>query len=423
MPPLDTRVRLWTVAVLVASGTSGLALIRDFLHRADAVPPAWRTLAVWGVGATMAVGSLMLLALVLFWRRWEERHLLGAVLALGGLLVLGPATAKTAGRLVLGPRHMVLDSVLQVEVAAEMLSQGRNPYRETYHGTALETWHDGRDRFPLHHMVYPPVPVLVTAPLRTASVGLFGVYDSRFLLIPAWIAAFAVAMRAWRGNPWRPLLLAVAFLNPLILPNLHVGRWDTLALLIWTLALLAWTRGAHSWMAALLGLMAGVKPVFLAAGVFGALAVVRDARDLRRWSAAWLGAFVLPLLPFLVWDAPALWEDLVAAPLALGGRPPILVDAGPYGGAWVVKLLGGRAPAWLVQIPVTLATAFVMGREVKERRTSTAAGLALGVTLATFFYFGSYADAAYVGFLLSMAAVGIGFDRRPPEPSAAAAPN
>jgi hypothetical protein len=410
MPALDARVRLWTVALLVASGTSGLALLRAFLDRAESLPPAWRSLAVWGVGATTAAGTLLLLALVLFWRRLEERHLVAAVVALGVLLVLGPATAKTAGRLALGPGHMVLDSVLQVEVASGMLVQGRNPYRETYYGTDLETWHGGRDRFPLRHLVYPPVPLLLTAPVRAACIGLFGAYDSRFLLIPAWIAAFAICLKAWRGLPWRALLLAVAFLNPLILPNLHVGRWDTLALLVWVLGLTAWARERPAAWAVALGILAGIKTVFLAAGVFGALAVVRNARDARRWGAAWAGAFVLPLLPFVVWDAPALWEDLVAAPLALGGRPSILVDAGPYGGAWIARLLGGVAPAWILQIPVTLGVAAMAGREVFERRSAAAVGAALGVTLATFFYFGSYADAAYVGYLLSMAAAGFGFD-------------
>lgn len=410
MPPLDARVRLWTVAILVAAGASGLALIRAFLDRSDALPPAWRTLVVWGVGAATAAGTLLLLLLVTGWRRLTERHLLGAVAALGLLLVVAPTAAKTAGRLRLGPTRMVLDAVLQVEVAAGMLGEGRNPYRENYAGTDLERWHEGRDRFPLRHLVYPPVPLLVTWPLQAVCRTVFGAYDSRFLLLPAWIAAAALCARAWRGNPWRPFLLTAAFLNPLILSDLHVGRWDTLILLLWVLAALAWSRGRRIPAAITFGAMAGVKLTLLAGGVFALLAVAREKRALPRWAAAWLGAFFLPLLPFLAWDAGALWEDLVAAPLGLGGHPARLIDAGAVGGGWVARLLGGRAPGWILQGPAVLAVAITAGREVLERGTQTAVGLATAATLATFFYFGSYAEPSYVGFLLSMAAVSCGFD-------------
>jgi hypothetical protein len=424
---LDTRVRLWTVAMLVVAGTSGLALIRDFLSRIEAVPPGWRSFAAFGVGATLAVGTLLLLLLVVFWRRLEERHLAAAAAGLGLLLVLAPAAAKTAGRLVLGPTHMVLDAILQVEVAADLLAEGRNPYREDFFGTDLERWHEGRDRFPLHHMVYPPVPLVLTLPARMLSRAALGVYDSRFLLIPAWIASFLICLKAWRGQPWRPFLLTVAFLNPLILADLHVGRWDTLVLLLWVLAAAAWARGRPLWTACALGAMAGVKLTLLAAGVFAVLALAGEKRDVRRWIAVAAAAFLLPLLPFLLWDPAALWEDLVTAPLGLAGHPSRIIDAGAYGGGWLVRLLGGSSsspgilPGWIIQGPVTLAVALMAAREVRARRTQASFGLATALTLATFFYFGSYSDPSYIGFLLSMAAVSFGFDGRPTSSPAGAA--
>jgi hypothetical protein len=410
MNPPDVRLRLWTVGTLVAFGASGLALLRSFLGQVESLPSSWRGIALAGLWAVILAGTLLLLLVLCFWKRLGPRLLMAAVVAVGILVVLVPAVAKTCGRLALGSNRMVLDSVLQVEVAADFVAQGRNPYREDYFGTELEAWHGARERFPLRHLVYPPVPLLATLPFRAVSRGLFDAYDSRFILIPALAAAFLLCAKAWKSDPWRPLLLTLSFLNPLVLSDFHVGRWDTLILLGWVGACLAWTRGRPAGMAVLLGLLGGIKLTLLAGGVFGFLSAPQGRRERIRWAGAFGGAFLLPLVPFILWDAGALFEDLVAAPLGLGGHPARVIDAGPYGGGWVQRMLGG-IPGWLVQVPATLGVGFVLGREAWDRRRPAAFGIATVVTLATFFTFGSYSEASYFGFFLSMAVAAIGFDR------------
>ena len=420
-PGTPAPLSAWTVALLAALSLSGASLLRGFLHRLGALPQGWSGWVGAGILASLVVLVGGAFVLVLRWRRWTPRALAAAVLGLFGILVLVPAVAKTAGRLHSGSQAMVLDSVLQVEVAAGMLAAGRNPYRETYRGTELEAWHRGVDRTSLDHLVYPPLPMLLVLPFREVCLRAFGGFDSRFLLIPAVAVAFGLCWRAWRGDGGRPALLAIAFLNPLLLPNFHVGRWDTLVLLLWTLALAAWIRGRDSWMAAFLAMAALVKTTAAPAALFGAFLVARCRPEgLRRWIAVYAAVTGAVLLPFLAWDAPALIDDLFVWTAGLGPTPVPIVDAGPYGFAGIVLSLGWVSspfdpfPFWVVQWPATAAVAAWGVAELRRRPSPWVFGAATTLTAGTYLYFNRFSDPAYFGALLSMAAVSAGFDRVAP---------
>ena len=414
MTPLPERVRLWTLAALVSMLAADLAVIRSYADRSDLLSPGWARLAWAAVYGTVGLSVLLLLLMVVFWRRLDEQRMSIAVLVFFLLLGLAPGLAKGVGRLQRGPTFMIFDTLLHVEVAARLLSEGRNPYREDYAATEMGRWHEGRDRVQLHHLVYPPLSVVVTAPLQAASIRLFGAYDSRLIWLPALGATFALCWRRWAGNPWRPLLLALAFLNPLLFGHHHGGKVDTLALVFLILGLCEASRGRPLGLAVMLGLAAATKTNFVLAAPFGLAWAASTRRDVLRWSAAWGAAFAVWFLPFLVWDAGALIEDLLIAPGRGTASDPLLVDAGAFGGAWPA-LLAGNSPAfpfWALQIPATLAVAWTGVRDVLRERTLFAFGLAAATTVGVFFYFNRFSDAAYFGTLLAWVAAAAGFSAR-----------
>ena len=369
--------------------------------------------------------ALLLVVIAAAWRRLSVRHWEALSALLFAVLAVAPTAGKTAGRLTLGPGRMTLDSILQVEVASDMLAQGRNPYREEYFGTDLEVWNRGVDRPAMHHLVYPPLPMLITLPLRQFGLRTLGLYDSRFLLLPALVATFLLAWRSWKGWEWRAATLAVVFLNPLLLEDFHVGRWDTLILLLWSLALRAATSGRPLAMAVWLALGALTKTTLLATALVGVIYACRTRRDATRWLAVYGAVFLGVLLPFFLWSPGDLYQDLFASLQGIGPYPYAIVSSGPLGFASVVLALGwvpspaAYFPFWILQIPATLAVAAASIRALLRERTLTSMASAFVLILGTYLYFNRCSDAAWFGALLSMAALALGYDRTA-EPSAPA---
>ncbi len=414
---MDARTRGWTAAILAGASLWGVHLLRHFHELAVPLQGRLGTLVrVSTAGATLGVvGILVLIAAA--WRRLSLRQWETLAALLFAVLVVAPTIGKTGGRLALGPGHMSLDSIIQVEVASGMLLQGRNPYREDYFGTDLEVWHGGVDRPAMHHFVYPPLPLLLTLPLRQLCLATLGVYDSRFLLLPVLAGAFLLAWTSWRGKPWRAAALAAAFLNPLLIEDFHVGRWDTLILLVWSLALRAATSGKPRAMAVWLALGALTKTTLLLTAPLGAIVACRTRREAVRWLALYGAVFGSVLLPFFAWSPKDLYQDLFGATQGIGPYPYAIVCSGALGFPSIVLALGWVAspaayfPFWIFQIPATVAVAVPSIRSLLRDRTLASMGGAFAMILGTYLYFNRLSDAAWFGALISMAALALGYDR------------
>ena len=426
---MDARTRACTAAILAGASLWGIHLLRNFHELAGPLQGRFGSLVRASTAGAIVVLALLLVVVAAGWRRFSARH--GELLCafLFALLVVAPTAAKAAGRLILGPGHMILDAVLQVEVASDMLAHGRNPYGGNFFGTELEVWNRGSDRPSMHHVVYPPMPILVTLPLRLFCMATLRVYDSRFLLLPVLVGTFLLAWRSWRNWPWRAAVLALVFLNPLQIEDFHVGRWDTLILLFWSLALRAASGGKPRAMAVWLALAALTKTTVLAAAPLGAIVACRTRREGLRWLALYGAVFGGVLLPFLVWSPKDLYQDLFAALQGRGPYPYAIVSSGPLGFSSVVLALGWAAspaayfPFWIFQIPATLAVARASICSLLRERTLTSMGSAFVMILGTYLYFNRCSDAAWFGALFSMAALAVGYDRAAPAARPAESPS
>lgn len=415
--PLDARVKVWSLAVVVGACLWNVHLLHRFLAQAQSLSGRFGSLVRFSLGASLLLTVALLLGASVGWRRLADRYWEVLIAGLFALVVLAPAFGKTAGRLLLGPERMTLDPILQVEVASEMLAQGRNPYAETYFGTDLGRWNGGADLPAMHHLVYPPLPVVVTLPLRKLCLRTVGVYDSRFLLIPVLIVSFCLTWRAWKGWPWRGVFLGLAFLNPLLIEDFHVGRWDTLILLLWILALRSAAAGQGRAMAVWLALGALTKTTLLASALMGVIYVCRSRREALRWLGLFAAVFLGLFLPFFLWNPREMYLDLFGATQGIGPHPFPITSTPPFGFASVVLALGWAAspaayfPFWIFQIPATLGTAVCRVRSLLKDRTLE--GMAIGFVsiVGVYLYFNRYSDPSWFGALASMALLASGTDR------------
>jgi hypothetical protein len=395
----------------------GVHLLSNFHLLASSLHGRFGALVRAGTAGAILLLALTLVVVAAGWRRLSVRHWEALAALLFGLLVVVPMLGKTAGRLALGPAHMTLDSVIQVEVASDMLVHGRNPYGEDYFGTDLDVWNHGVDRPAMHHLVYPPLPMLLTLPLRKLCLATVGVYDSRFLLLPVLLGTFLLAWTSWRGRPWRAAALSAVFLNPLFIEDFHVGRWDTLILLLWSFAMRAATSGKPRAMAVWLALAALTKTTLLAAAPLGVIVACRTRREAVRWLALYGAIVGGVVLPFFLWSPKDFYQDLFAALQGVGPYPYAIVSYGALGFASVVLALGWAAspaayfPFWIFQIPATIAVAVPSLRVLLRERTLSSMGGAFVMILGIYLYFNRCSDAAWFGALLSMGVLALGYDR------------
>jgi hypothetical protein len=414
---VDPRTRGWTAAILAGASLWGVHLLSNFHLLASSLHGRFGGLVRAGTAGAVLLLALALVLVAAGWRRLSVRQWEALSALLFGLLVVVPTIGKTAGRLALGPAHMTLDSIIQNEVAADMLVHGRNPYGEDYFGTDLDVWNRGVDRPAMHHLVYPPLPMLLTLPLRQLCLATVGVYDSRFLLLPVLLGTFLLAWTSWRGRPWRAAALTAVFLNPLFIEDFHVGRWDTLILLLWSFALRAATSGKPRAMAVWLALAALTKTTLLAAAPLGAIVACRTRREAVRWLSLYGAIVGGVVLPFFLWSPKDFYQDLFAALQGVGPYPYAIVSSGALGFASVVLALGWAAspaayfPFWIFQIPATIAVAVPSLRGLLRERTLTSMAGAFVMILGTYLYFNRCSDAAWFGSLLSMGVLALGYDR------------
>lgn len=361
------------------------------------------------VCGTVAFGAVAAMLAPGLRRRLTERVMAWAMVGLIAAFVVMPMAAKIAGRMRHGTTRMVLDSTLQIEVAADFLIRGKNPYTETYHKTALEEWHRGVERPPIFHLVYPPLPVVLAAPLRAAFGDRF---DFRFLLMAALGVGLVVAWYDWRDTGLRPLLLFLTFANPWILGSVIVGRLDVLITLFLILAMREFRRGGERAAGVWVSLAIATKtPLALLVVPLAAAAKGGVARSLT-WS---LGPAAMIALPFLAWDAGAFVEDVV---LSLAGRtasPFPIIDVGVYGISGIPLIMGwvnspeAFFPFALIQVPATVVLLWLGAKAARGTPRADVVMATYALASAAFFYLGRFSDPVYYGALVASAAIGVGY--------------
>ena len=270
---------------------------------------------------------------------------LAIALILGvGLLLTAPATLLQLGlRDSTAPWFFTNDSTYQAELGGELLLDLDNPYGHDYRESGLERFYtrDGgvservREReVALEHFAYFPGSVATAAIWRVLPEP----FDDYRLLVLCCNLGMLAAALAFRGPLAARLALgALLVYNPIAVRSAWFGQNDAPSLLLLVLAFALASRRRFGWAAAALGAAVLLKQFALVAAPFLALMILREAGalggprggalrngapasaspshaaldTLRGPTLAFLGVLAAGILPFLVIDPVAFYEDTI----------------------------------------------------------------------------------------------------------------
>jgi glycosyl transferase family 87 len=280
----------------------------------------------WDVGIARSAAFLAAIlcgaaALTLFrrssWPRWAGVAL---VLVVGAML-LAPSTLLQLGlRDSTAPWFFTNDSTYQVELAGKALLDGHNPYGYDYAHSGLERFYtfDGsvservrRREVALRHYAYFPGTVVTAAGWRLLPRP----FDDYRLFLLLCTLGSLVAVLAFRAPlAWRLAIAAIVVANPIAVRSAWFGQNDAPSILLLILAFALVTRGRYAWAAASIGGAVLLKQFAIVAVPFLAVMLLKRGAqrpELRRAGLVFAGVLAAGILPFLVWDPGAFYEDTV----------------------------------------------------------------------------------------------------------------
>ena len=280
----------------------------------------------WDVGIARAAAFLAALlcgaaALTLFRERtWRRGAGIALVLAVG-LLLAAPSTLLQLGlRDSTAPWFFTNDSTYQIEQSGDLVLHGENPYGHDYRRSGLERFYtrDGtlservREReVALRHFAYFPGAPLSAAAWRILPEPFD---DYRLLVLVAVLAGLGAALAFRAPLGLRLALGAVLVCNPVAVRCAWFGQNDPVSLTLLVLAFALVTRSRFGWAAASLAGAVLLKQFALVALPFLALMLLAAGADrgqLKRAALVFGGVTLAGVLPFLIADPVAFYDDTV----------------------------------------------------------------------------------------------------------------
>jgi Glycosyltransferase family 87 len=270
--------------------------------------------AAFGAALLCGAAAVVLLSVRRSLPRWTGIALVLAV----GLLLAAPSTLLQLGlRDSTAPWFFTNDSTYQVELGGELLLDLDNPYGHDYRDSGLERFYtrDGtvservqEREVALQHFAYFPGTVVSAAVWRLLP----GPFDDYRLFVLFCNLGMLGAALAFRGPlTWRLALGAVLVCNPIAVRSAWFGQNDAPSLLLLVLAFALVTRRRFAWAAAALAGAVLLKQFALVAAPFLALMIVKEGGSLKRPAIAFGGVLAAGILPFLVADPKAFYDDTI----------------------------------------------------------------------------------------------------------------
>jgi hypothetical protein len=233
-----------------------------------------------------------------------------------GILLSAPSTLLQLGlRDSTAPWFFTNDSTYQAELGGELLLDLDNPYGHDYSESGLERFYtrDGsvservrEQEVALEHFAYFPGAVVTAAVWRVLPEPFD---DYRLLVLLATLAMLPAAL-LFRGPLGSRLVLgAVLVCNPIAVRSAWFGQNDAPSLLLLVLAFALVTRRRFAWAAAALAGAILLKQFAIVGVPFLALMVPRE--EWKRAGLAFGGVLAAGVLPFLVADPVAFYEDTI----------------------------------------------------------------------------------------------------------------
>jgi hypothetical protein len=369
------------------------------------------------------------------WRRRAKWGLLSAILLTALFL---PTFELILLRQQSGPASYTHDGgVIQTEAAIQFLLQGKNPYVEDYTKTPMAEWGFSKFRTALYHYPYLPWTFLFSAPFYLLGHAL-GFYDQRLVYLLLLALALVLAPRLVKGERNQLALVACLGLNPIMALDVIFGQNDSFVLCWLLFSLVSWQQwqkrhkpGTLPWLSTLCFWFAcASKPsawfyapfyVFLlgdAKNMTSASAHLLDSwLTLGRaipalWRRTWpvLATLVCLLLPYLLWNAFALYDDVWRWSNGQGETGYQIWGWGASNYVLALALVTDRFaqwPFWRLEVIVALPLLLWLIYRQQQMNTLANACWHYGCFLLAFFYASRFLNDNYLGYILAFLALGI----------------
>jgi hypothetical protein len=364
------------------------------------------------------------------WRMGAKWTLLTAILVTALFL---PTTKLILLRQGSGPASYTHDGgVIQTEATIQFLLSGKNPYIEDYTATPMAEWGFGRYRTALYHYPYLPWTFVFSAPFYLLGQAV-GFYDQRIVYLVLLAVALALASRLVQGERNQLALVACLGLNPIMTLDVLFGVNDSFVLCWIIFSLVCWRQWQTQpvllasnrrmlWLSALcFGLACASKPTAWFFTPFYAMLLLRGERIewrnlpamlLNLFRRVWpaVTAFVLLILPYLVWDAFALYDDVWRWSNGQGETGYQIWGWGASNFVLALGLVTDRFAQWpFLGVELVLALPLLFWFLYRQQQANTLANSCwhYAVFLFAFFYGSRFLNENYLGYILAFLAVGI----------------
>jgi hypothetical protein len=253
--------------------------------------------------------------------RWLFLTRLTIVIFMVAVAVALPTALNIIWRLQDGPATHAHDGLIQTEEAIKFILHGQNPYTEDYVDTPMADF-PGREPpitdLPLYHNPYLPFLFVGSIPFYLLSETFLGWYDQRLVFLAAYFVTLLLLAGLVNGRRQQLTAMIAVGLNFLYAIYLADGRNDVMVLfgLVLTTVLLAQKRVALS--AVILGLTVMLKhsawfflPFYFVYLLPSGRLTISSVRHVLRLTWPFLVTVAFILIPFLIWDSAALFDDTV----------------------------------------------------------------------------------------------------------------
>lgn len=324
------------------------------------------------------------------------------------------------GKIAPGQNFQTHDIILQLESAIRYVTRGKNPYKETYFGTPMESWHyseDGKDAVnpALYHFVMPPGYLLSAYPFYFVSMRTLGYFDGRMPLLAALVGLLFILFVWMKDKSIARLAIILTAFNPATVDYLIEGRSD-FQVLFWFILTLFLLDKKHIFWSAItfaFALMTKQTVWFAFPVLFGYIWVNYQKNRVKQIiTFSLISGFVSFgfMLPFLLWDWRAFIDSVV---FYLSGNSVHSYPISGYGlgmllmGWGVIRNIHDTYPfaVWqaLLGIPAIAAGIWWI---TKSKNMSTVI-IVHAATLFVVWYISRYFNNSHVGYLATLFSLGV----------------
>ncbi len=334
--------------------------------------------------------------------------------------VVAQSAYLIALRHIAGPATYTHDGgVIQTEETMKFLLQGKNPYTEDYTHTPMADW--GLDyKSALYHYPYLPWTFLFSLPFFVVSSATLGWFDERFVYLILFALMLLMAVRLAPTPTSKLALVMLLGLNPIMGSDVIFGQNDSFVL-FWIVAALFVAQQPHRFARvtslALFALACASKPTAWFLAPFYFVFTLRDELfDLRRASSIvrrllpFVFVFLLIVLPFALWDPYNFYDDVWAWSAGTSPTAYQIRGWGLSNFVLALNLVPSRLayfPFWIPEVIVSLPLLVLMLRRQLRENTLTNAAWHGGILLFAFAFASRFLNENYLGFIVSLLALGV----------------